>query len=127
MHSHAQRLDQRPLQRADVLRQRIDQMCRMCYIITHGSLIRRAGNELHVRAKIVSPGFAVFTVAAANAGFKNDAVTDFHVRDTFTYSLHCAGGFVTENQITFDWRRPDAATLIEMNIAAANTAITDFQ
>lgn len=90
--AHGQRLDQRALQGAHVVRQLKAQVGLVGHILLEHAVHRRGGEEDHVRAEVILPLPAEFTVAAGLARLQGHPVPDLQVFDGAAHLYHSAPG-----------------------------------
>ena len=121
--AHGQRLDQRPLQCAHVVRQLEAQVGLVGHILLEHAVHRRGGEEDHVRAEVILPLPAEFAAAAGLARLQGHPVPDLQVFDGAAHLYHSAPRLVAQDKRRLDHIIADGPRLIVVHIAAADAHI----
>ena len=121
-----QRLDQRALHRADVLRQREAQRGLVRYILLKYAVHGRRGEEYHIRAQVIPARAAELTVSARFSRFKGHAVAGFDVCHVFPDLHDHAAALVAEHKRRFYNVISDCAGFVVVQIASAHADVLDF-
>src|SRR5699024_7016298 len=98
METDCKRFDQRAFHRADTVRQFKAQIRFVSDVFLKDDVYRRRRKEYNVRAEIIAPCFAKFTVAACLPRLQCHAVPRLQMRHIFSNFYHRASRLMAEDK-----------------------------
>ena len=121
--AHGQRLDQRPLQGAHIVRQLEAQVRLVRHILLEYAVHRRGGKEHHIRAQVIFALPAEPAMAAGLARLQGHPVAHLQMRDLAAHLHHSAARLMAEHKGRLYHEVADGAGLIIVHVGAADAHI----
>ncbi len=126
METDGQRFYQRPFHGADMIRELKAQGRLVCHIFLEYPVHRRRCEKYHIRAEIVAPGPAEFTMSAGLSRFQGHPVAGLQMRYIPAHLDHGSPRLMSQHKRWLDHIISDLPGLIVVQIAAADTNILQF-
>ena len=126
MDPHRQRLDQRALHGAHIVRKLEAEARVMGHILLEHPVHRRGGEKDHIRTEIIAAGAAEFAVPTGLPRLQGHPVPHLQAGDSGAHLHHCAARLMPQHKGGLYLAVPDPAGGIVVEIRAADAHILQF-